>query len=250
MKLLQFDPGGYRFIHVEGVFQFSSGVLAEPGYAIERARLPRPLPLADGFAAVERHLEAIGRPTTAFCACELRSPAPFTEQGFVDFNRVYVGTLERWGVFADGVNPVSRTNVCPIEDAPPEPSLHAFCYTVERDASIPTFVIAGNSEAAQGPGEYRDTIVRRGETSVDAMGDKLRFVRAEQEERLRVLGLTWRDVVTTQAYSEHDIGPLIREELFRYGATTGAMTWHVARPPVVDLEFEMDARTVVRDIVL
>jgi hypothetical protein len=250
MKLVDFAPGAYRFIHVEGVFQFSSGVAAEPGFAIERARLPRPLPLLEGFAAVERHLAAIGRPTTAFCACELRSPAPLTEQGFVDFNRQYVGTLERWGLYADDVNPVSRTNVIPVYDAPPEPSLHAFCYTVELDAPIPSFVIAGSSEADQGPGEYRDSIVRLGETSVDAMRDKLRCVRAEQEKRLGVLGLGWRDVATTHAYSAPDIGPLIQEELLRYGAGTGAVTWIEARPPVVDLEFEMDARTIVRDIVL
>ncbi len=42
--------------------------------------------------SLEAHLKALGRPTTAFAACELRSPAPFTEQGFYEFNRQYVGT--------------------------------------------------------------------------------------------------------------------------------------------------------------
>src|SRR6185295_19515275 len=101
----------------KAVFQYSSGVAAEEGYEIERARFARPLPLADAYAAVEAHLKALGRPTTAFCACELRSPEPFTEQGFYDFNKVYVKTLERWGIYKDGdqpVNPVARTNVCPV----------------------------------------------------------------------------------------------------------------------------------------
>src|SRR5688500_19998820 len=101
-----FERGGYRYI--EGVFQYSAGVAAEPGFAIERARLARPMPLADGFAAVEAHLAALGRPATAFCACELRSPEPFSEQGFVDFNRQYVRTLERWGIYKEGINPVAR----------------------------------------------------------------------------------------------------------------------------------------------
>ena len=109
---------------------FSSGVAAEAGFEIERARLARPLPLAEGFRAVEAHLDALGRPSTAFAACELRSPEPFTEQGFEEFNRQYVETLARWGIYRDGVNPVARTNVCPLFERPREPVLHAFSYTM------------------------------------------------------------------------------------------------------------------------
>src|SRR3954471_18495182 len=121
MGVRVFEPGGYRYI--EAVFQYSSGVAAQPGFEIERARFGVPLPLADGFAAVEAHLRALGRPSTAFAACELRSPAPFTDQGFLEFNRAYVKTLERWGLYKDTANPVARTNVCPHFDAPREPSL-------------------------------------------------------------------------------------------------------------------------------
>src|SRR5471030_2703235 len=96
-NVVVFAPGGYRYI--SAVFQYSGGVAAEPGYEIERARLARPLALADAFAAVEAHLKSCGRPTTAFAACELRSPAPFTDQGFYDFNKTYVTTLERWGIY-------------------------------------------------------------------------------------------------------------------------------------------------------
>src|SRR5215472_5812739 len=66
-----FPAGGYRFISHQ--FQYSGGVAAEPGFRIERARFARSLPLADGFDAVEAYLAGIGRPATAFCACELRS---------------------------------------------------------------------------------------------------------------------------------------------------------------------------------
>src|SRR5947207_2583226 len=94
-EVIVFKEGGYRYI--KAGFQFSSGVAAEAGFAIERARLARPLPLAAGFAAVEAHLAALGRPSTAFAACELRSGEPFTEQGFEDFNREYVKTFARRG---------------------------------------------------------------------------------------------------------------------------------------------------------
>src|SRR5512147_2246401 len=95
-----FHAGHYRYI--KAVFQYSGGVAAEPGHEIERARFARPQPLADAFAAVEAHLQRIGRPLTAFAACELRSPAQFTDQGFYDFNKAYVTTLERWGIYQAG----------------------------------------------------------------------------------------------------------------------------------------------------
>ena len=124
--VIDFKEGGYRYI--KAVFQYSGGVAALPGYEIERARLLKPLPLEEGFAFIERHL---GRSIKSFAACELRSPAPFTEQGFKDFNLQYAKTLERWGLWRDGDNPVARTNVCPMHAPPAVPSLYAFSYSVE-----------------------------------------------------------------------------------------------------------------------
>ena len=46
-----FEPGGYRY--VRGRFQYSGGVLAEPGFTIERARFARPVPLDEGFRRIE-----------------------------------------------------------------------------------------------------------------------------------------------------------------------------------------------------
>ena len=112
-----FEPGGYRY--VRGRFQYSGGVSAEPGFVIERARFARPVPLVEGFRRIETYLDGLGRPPTAFCACELRSPGQFTEEGFIAFNRVYVRTLEGWGIFKDEENPVARSNVCP-EVHPPD----------------------------------------------------------------------------------------------------------------------------------
>ncbi len=238
-----FEPGGYRYL--PGVFQYSGGVAAEPGFAIERARFRRALPLEEGFAAIEAYLALRGRPRTAFCACELRSPAPFTEDGFAAFNRIYVGTLERWGVFRDGDNPVARSNVCPAIDPPPEPSFDAFSYTVEAAGDGPGgFVAAGGADVPEGMANYRDHIVRRGETSPDALREKARFVLDEMETRIRALGAGWADSTATQLYTVHDPHPFFADEIVSRGAVPGGLTWHYARPPVEGLEYEMDVRGV------
>lgn len=236
-----FEAGGYRY--VRGPFQYSGGVAANPGYTIERVRFSRPRPIADGFAAIEDYLRALDRPLTSFCACELRSPAPFTEDGFVAFNRVYVGTLERWGIFRDEENPVARSNVCPEVEPPPEPSFEAFSYTVRAAADAPTsFVIAGSAEAAEGAGSYRERIIRLGDTSPDAMREKARYVLDTMETRMAALGVGWSQVSATQAYSVHDIHPVLSEEIVTRGAAPGGLTWYYARPPVEGLDYEMDVR--------
>ena len=243
-----FEAGGYRYI--KAVFQYSGGVAAEAGFEIERVRLREPLPLAEGFAVVERHLGKMGRPTTAFCACELRSPAPFTEQGFVEFNRHYVQTLERWGIYRDGDNPVARTNVCPEYDKPAVPCLYAFSYTVPAAGARGTFIVAGGGEAREGGPDYRSRIVRLGDTSPEGLREKVLYVAGEMERRLALLGFTWGDEVSTQAYTVHDIGPLVGEVLARRGAMRGGLEWHYCRPPVVNLEYEMDVRGAARELVL
>ena len=247
-NVVPFAPGGYRYI--KAVFQYSGGVAAEPGFEIQRSRLVKPLPLAQGFDLVEAHLEAIGRPSTAFCACELRSPEPFTEQGFVEFNRHYVETLERWGIYEDGVNPVARTNVCPAYGKPDAPSLYAFSYTVPSKSKRGSFIIAGSAEAREDQGSYRDHIVRPGDTSAEALREKVRYVMVEMQRRLEALGFGWADAVSTQAYTVHDIGALVGEEIVKRGAAPGGLVWHFCRPPVVGLDFEMDVRAATREVLL
>lgn len=244
-EVIDFHDGGYRYL--KSVFQYSAGVAANSGFAIERVRFARPLPLRDGFRAVEEHLRSLGRPTTAFCACELRSPSPFTEQAFEDFNRAYVTTLERWGIYRDGKNPVARTNVCPRHDPPAEPSLHAFSYAVATAGARPSFVIAGGGELRQGAGSYDDRIVRRGDTSPAGLREKMRYVVAEMGRRLAALGFSWAEALSTQAYTVFDIGPLVEEEIFRHGVAASGLTWHFCRPPVINIDYEMDVRAPARE---
>ncbi len=247
-NVVVFGAGGYRYI--PSVFQYSGGVAAEAGYEIERARLAKPLPLAEGFGLVEARLKAIGRPSTAFCACELRSPEQFTEQGFIDFNRHYVQTLERWGIYRDGTNPVARTNVCPQYGQPPVPSLYAFSYTVAAQGKRGSFIIAGSGEAREGTGSYAERTVRPGDTSPDGLREKIRFVMAEMQRRLEALGFGWKDAVATQAYTVRDIGALVGDEIVKRGAAPGGLTWHLCRPPVVGLDYEMDVRGAAREVLI
>ncbi len=244
-----FGPGHYRF--VPGVFQYSAGVAAEAGFEIERARFMRPVPIAEGFRAIESHLKSLGRPPAALCACELRSPAPFSEAGFAGFNREYVGPLERWEIFRNEVNPVARSNVCPEVKPPSTPSFYAFSYTVPVRSKVrPSFIIAGSGEAQEGKGNYRDTIIRRGDVSPAGLREKARWVRGEMERRMAVLGVSWADATDTQIYTVHDPHPFIDDELVRRGAAPGGVTWHFCRPPVVELENEMDVRGVSRELIL
>jgi len=242
MRTSEFEAGGYR--HIEGPFQYSGGVAAAPGFAIERVRFDRPVGLEAGFRRIEAHLAALGRPTTAFCACELRSPAPFDDRGFAEFNRVYVGTLERWGLFRDEANPVARTNVCPAHHAPAAPSFEAFCYTVPEADAAPSFVLSGGGDARPGPEPYAERIVRHGETSSDAMREKGRFVLDLMEARLEALGFGWPDATAVQAYAVENLQAVMAEEIAPRGAARPGLVWHYARPPVEGLAFEMDVRGV------
>lgn len=239
--------GGYRYI--PAVFQYSGGVAAEPGHEIVRVRFRQPVPLAQGFARIEEAISASGRPLVAFCACELRSPAPFTEEGFRAFNEIYAGTLRKWAVMQGDANPVARSNVCPELDPPPEPSFHAFCFTVAAKAPLPTFVVAGSGEAQEGKGNYRDHTVRFGETSPDAIAEKARFVLGEMERRLSLLGFGWKDTTATQLYTVHDPHPFIGD-IVRRRAMQGGLAWHYARPPVRHLEYEMDCRAIAEERVI
>ena len=239
----EFVPGGYRFI--PGPFQYSGGVGALHGYQIQRMRFRRPVLLERGFEVAAKIIQSAGRPLTAFCACELRSPAPFTEQGFRTFNEVYVGTLSKWGIFDGTTNPVARSNVCPAINPPAEPSFFAFSFTIPAGADAPkSFVIAGSGEATEGQGSYRERCVRRGDTSSEGMREKARFVLGEMERRLGSFEAGWRDTTATQVYTVYDLYPFLADEIVLRGAVDGGLTWHYCRPPVVELEFEMDCRGI------
>ena len=240
-EVISFAAGGYRYI--KGVFQYSAGVAAEPGYRLERVRFANPVPLKEGFSRIEQIIKSAGRPLSAFAACELRSPAPFTEEGFVAFNKIYVGTLKDWGIFGDN-NPVARSNVCPEVSPPAEPSFYAFSYTVEDANAAPSFVVAGSGEAPEGLGTYADHTIARGDVSPTGLRQKAQWVLGEMERRMGALGFGWGQTTGVQLYTVHDIHPFVADEIAKRGAMRTGLTWHFNRPPVRELEYEMDCRGI------
>ncbi len=247
MSTIVYEPGGYRF--VKGVFQYSAAVAAQPGHRMVRVMFRNPVPLEEGFARIEAWLKAAGRPLQAFAACELRSPAPFTEDGFRSFNELYTGTLSRWDIYDGKTNPVTRSNVCPEIAPPPVPSFHAFSYTEKGEADFPTFVVAGSGEAPEGHANYRDHIVRLGDVSEGALREKAQWVLGEMERRLSGLGVSWAETSATQVYTVHDLHPFLATEIVRRGAARAGLCWHFCRPPVEQLEYEMDCRGVAAEYI-
>jgi hypothetical protein len=239
---------GYCFM--PGVSQYSCGIAALPGFTIERVRFANPVPLKAGFEQIAEVLKQAGRPLAAFGACELRSPAPFTEEGFRAFNEIYIQTLIGWGVMKDGVNPVARSNVCPKLDPPREPSFHAFSYAIPASRPPSSFVIAGSGESVEGKANYRDHIVRPGDTSPAGMLDKARFVLDEMERRMSAFGSDWSQTTAVQLYTVQDVCPILEGELGRRGVFRNGLTWHFNRPPVEGLDYEMDCRCVYRERVM
>ncbi len=245
METALFEDGGYRY--VRGPFQYSSGVAALPGFRILRFRFARPLPVAEGFDAIRERLTALGRPLTAFCACELRSPAPFSDSGFIAFNRHYVQTLEAWGLFRDEENPVARSNVCPVLDPPAESVFHAFCCTVPDSAATADFVISGGAEARPGTAPYAERIVRLGDHSETAMAEKIDHVLASMEARMAALDTGWSAASATQVYCPLGLSSERMAQLVARGAAVDGIAWTHAHPPVEGLVFEMDVRGLARE---
>jgi hypothetical protein len=241
--------GNYSFL--KGIAPYSAGVVAETGFEIVHVRLLRYLPLRAGFDVIEAYLKSEGRPAQAMCGMELRSPKPFSFTGFHQFNTGYVDVLKKWDVLSEGMNPVARTNIAPEVNPPGEPSLYGFSYTVPSRATRKTFVVAGAGELPEGSVDP-DDVVRRGENSAAAIQEKAQFVIGLMEGRLKGLGVSWSDVTVSEIYTVHDIRPFLEGELLRRMDEGGAhgVTWHYSRPPIESIEYEMDVRGCVTELVI
>ena len=245
-----FESGGFDFL--EGGYPYSAGVIARPGFEIRRVRFAQPLPMATGFARIAAVLQAQGRPTTALCAAELRSPQPFTMAGFQGFNRDYVDVLTEWGLVPAGLNSVARSNVCPLHDAPAEPGFHAFCYTVPTGAAPavprpPTFVVAGSGEWPEHL-PFPAGIVARGDLSPAGMAAKIAYVLQTMRRRCEGLGADWGSVSAAHVYTVHDIHPFLASHFAASGLLRNGLDWQVCAPPILELDFEMDVRRIAHEM--
>jgi len=240
--------GGYAA--PRGWLQYSRGARALPGHAIVRVRFQNLMPLDAGFTRIAAWLRDRELPLTSLCACELRSPKQFTEDGFRAFNLRYAETLRAWGVMQGDANPVARSNVCPPIAPPREPSFYAFCYAAPALSAPPTFVAAGAGEATEGTGPYAERVIAYGDISAGGMRRKAEHVIDEMERRMALIGGSWKAATAVQVYTVQEFHSFVADLLVARGATSHGLTWHFARPPIVGLEYEMDVRAVNEERVM
>jgi hypothetical protein len=245
MRLVENIRAGYSFL--EGIAPYSSGVIAADGYEIIHITLAVSLPWEEGMHAARKYVESMGLSQWSLCGFELRCPQPHTMNGFIDFNTNYRALLQDWDMYVDGENPIARTNVAPVLNPPNETMLYGFSVCQESRSSWNTFVIAGGGELVGGL--QKGVIVCEGETDEAAMLEKAQTVARLMKTRLDGLGANGRRLSTIDVYTAHSLYPLIEGAL---AAEIGAITrrglqWFYARPPIIEIEFEMDMRGVQQE---
>ena len=250
MKLMDFPAGNYRFL-AGGAF--SDGVVAMPGFRLHRVRFAQALAMDKGFERLQTHLRAVGRPTTALAACELRSPAPRSRDDFNAFNVEYLKSLKALGCESESKNPVARSNMAPLLSKPTTSLLSAFSYTEPLDShesspNSPDFVISGKPEnKLQADGS---SLVVGGEgIHEEDWIEKARYTLDVMMERVGALGASWEAVSAVQIYSPRDIG-VLWSTFEEYGLAHAGLHWFPGWPPVKGLLFEIDVRRTSRETVI
>jgi len=217
-----------------------------------RVAFQTPFPWRTGFAAIERYLTEQNVPLLGFCACELRSPAPV--HGRPDLSHstgIYCDTLATVAAFMTGDdNPVARSNVCPVIDEPAERIiLRPFPSRGRRQGASGSLCDRrqrGKPTTAMLP--YRD----RHSRSLRRHGSRKRW-REKGVFRSGTHGTAYGDFGSILApdnsvpglYCLSTSTRFFRMRLSRRGAAARhGLTWHLARPPVQGLEYEMDCRSV------
>jgi hypothetical protein len=94
--------------------------------------------------------------------------------------------------------------------------------------------------------------LRRGETSAEALSEKASYVSKVMRDRLHGLGADWAEVTAVSAYTIHPVHALLESVLLDSMPILRerGIHWHYARPPIIDIEFEMDLRGVVTEWVV
>lgn len=242
MSLTDHPSGNYRFL--PGIAPYSCGVVSSPGFEIVNVTFQQPPLHRSGFERIAEFLKSVGRSKVALCGISLRSPQPYSFEGFSEFNAQYAAILESWGVFVEGVNPIARTNVAPVIGPPQEPVLYGFSYTRPCPEGGPsTFVVAGAGELPEGV-LSRAGIVALGDTSAQGIAVKADFVMNLMRSRLLGLGVDWPLVSLVNIYTPHSLTELLPQVILnRIGsAAMHGVHWYYSRPPIMEIEYEMDVR--------
>ncbi len=93
--------------------------------------------------------------------------------------------------------------------------------------------------------------MRYRDISPAGIAEKVRYVVGVMEKRMSEFGFGWRDVMEAETYTIHDFHAVFADELVRRGAARSGLLTRAFRPsPVIDLEYEMDRRRVLRELVI
>ena len=244
--LIDHPNGEYRFL--KGIAPYSCGVVATPGHEIIHATLKHPMDWREGFQGIANYLSEMGLQKSSLCAVQLRCPAPYPMHGFIDFNEDYLEVLRSWKLYVGDLNPIARTNVAPLNSPPIAPQLYAFSFVTKTRMTRPTFIVAGAGELRDGILDQAG-IIRAGETSEDGMLEKATYVIQVMTERMQGLSCGWADVNRTNLYSCHPVHQALQKAVLPAmgPAALHGVNVFATRPPVVDIEFEMDVRGVCQE---
>jgi hypothetical protein len=230
--------GSFRFL--PAISAYSAGFAVSDGYEITALRLLDCPTLAIGFERIDEEIKRRGLAPAALAGLQLRSPGAFGFEEFAQFNDEYCQLLIERDLIIDGVNPVSRTNVIPVHNGPAVPTIAvAFLVNPTLGRGGSDFVVAGAGEVNGDLGP--ENIVARGDLSQKGLALKVDCVLEIMLERLRALGASGDSPTTVNVYTAHEILglPGMIEMKLPTISTNGYATW-LTRPPVKEIEYEMD----------
>jgi hypothetical protein len=250
-KLTHRPEGNFSFYASSRIY--CTGSVADKGYSMANATFRDPLPLAKGFAAIQKHLQGIGRPMAALAGLQLRMAKPLSFDGFGTLSDQYVKLLDKYGIRVGEKASTTRTNVTidRADIAPKVPSIYAFTYTVPgaRSSGRKSFIGSGNGEVK---GNSRKDIIALGKTNANGMRAKAEYVMGQINAQLSDLGVSWSDVNNTSLYTVRTVDSYIEDAILgamgpaaRYG-----VHWMFTRPPIDEIEFEIDVRGTSQELFL
>ena len=242
--------GNYKFL--QGIEPYSCGVIADENFELVRVTMPQSIKWDAGFDEISKYLIKENLSIHALASIELRSPHVRSMTEFIEFNSNYINVMSELDLLINGLNPIARTNVVPAFSSDTETTLHAFSYTRPiANSSLKSFVVAGAGELS-GSALDSKNIIRFQDTSQDGLSEKVSCVRDVMTDRLIKLGVGWTDVTTTSIYTVHDVQSILNESLLPHIHTASrfGLQFFPAKPPVTDIEFEMDTRGVHVEIFL
>jgi len=248
--LLKNPSGNYQFL--QGIDPYSCGVIADDGFELVRVTLLKRTEWKNALDIIEGFLDTEKIHISALAALEFRSPVVRSMNDFISFNSEYIAQLQTRGLLLDSVNPIARTNVVPFYERLSETVIYAFTYVRScLTPHYPSFIVAGSGELI-GSGLKVENIVRYRDLSSEGLSEKIVAVEKTMTERLMGLGVDWSQVTSTSVYTLHEVEKLVDEYVSKkIGAANrfGLQTFR-CRPPVEDIEFEMDTRCVTKEFFL